>query len=238
MKYNRKFENFVDNIDFTKEDPCIWIVYPAGAAGDLLASIVNFHYGRTACNFFGITDNGRVIFRASDEKIVNLKYLKNKNLNLSENFVFDVNTELGNKNLNYSLLDQLIFSNHAWGDQPVSNILNFFPNAKVIRILPKDTLEQEIINWLCKQKNQSIVTKFTEPASNNTITLTKLKDPRVLDISFGNFINSQQFEEIYSNIIKHLDLEYKLVRFDLVNYWLEQQHCDIKPILYKLLNKI
>jgi hypothetical protein len=219
MKYNRKFENFVDNIDFTKEDPCIWIVYPPGAAGDLLASIVNFHYSNTACNFFGITDHGRVIFRASDEKIVNLKYLKNKNLN-------------------YSLLDQLIFSNHAWRDQPVSNILNFFPNAKVIRILPKDTREQEIVNWLCNQKNHSIITKFTEPTFNNTLILTKFKDPRLLDIFFGDFINSQQFEEIYSNIIKHLDLEYKLVRFDLVNYWLEQQHCDIKPVLYKLLNKI
>ena len=32
--------NFVDGVDFTRDDPCIFVVYPAGSAGDLLISII------------------------------------------------------------------------------------------------------------------------------------------------------------------------------------------------------
>jgi len=39
IKYQSKFENFINGVDFTAADPCIWVVYPVGAAGDLLASI-------------------------------------------------------------------------------------------------------------------------------------------------------------------------------------------------------
>jgi len=61
IKYQSKFENFINGVDFTAADPCIWVVYPVGAAGDLLASIVNFHYGVTGCYYFGLTNRGQVI---------------------------------------------------------------------------------------------------------------------------------------------------------------------------------
>ena len=234
MKYNNKFENFVDCVDFTSQDPCIWIVYPPGAAGDLLAAIVNFHYSRTACHFFGITDSGQIIFRPTDNKLINLEYLKNKNLNLDEQFVHNVNAQIGNRNLNYSLLDQLIFSNHAWKDQQIENILRFFPKAKIIRILPKNTLEQQIINWLYVQKNKSIIKKFNQPTTVSNILSTSISDPRLLDIFFSDIVNSQHFEQTYSTIISHLNLEYKLIRFDFVQYWIDHQHSMIKPTITTL----
>ena len=231
MRYNKKFENFIDGVDFTSQDSCVWIVYPAGAAGDLLATIVNFHYGRTSCHYFGINDLGRVIFRASDEKIINLKYVSNSTLMLTQDFINDVNTEIGKKNLNYSLLDQLIFSNHAYQDQQVSNILEFFPNAKIIRISPKNTLEQNVIHWLSNQKNLNQIDNFynSEPITN--LNPPTLHNPRLLEIFFSDILNHERFENVYSKIIEHLDLDYKLIRFEFIENWLNLQHDAIKPIL-------
>ena len=72
--YTEKLEsqNFIDGVDFTRHDPCIWNVYPQGASGDLLASIINCHYGRTGSDYFGINNHGQVIFRPSDYKITNI----------------------------------------------------------------------------------------------------------------------------------------------------------------------
>ena len=57
-KYNPKVEpqNWQDGVDFSYTDPCIFVVYPAGASGDLLASIVNSHYLSTGSDYFGITE--------------------------------------------------------------------------------------------------------------------------------------------------------------------------------------
>lgn len=236
MKYQNNFENFIDGIDFKKEDPCVWIVYPPGAAGDLLAAIINFHYARTGCHYFGITDFGQTIFRPSDGKLINIKYIDQKHqLNLSQQFIHDVNTELGKKNLNYSLMDQVIFSNHACQKQQVGEILNFFPNSKIIRILPKNTVEQQIILWLETYKNfqQIPLLNFSK---TTTLLPYRFTHPRLLNVNFGDLFSQQTFEQLYNAIIKHLDLEYKLIRFDFIEYWIDQQHELIKPVLKTINN--
>ena len=235
LKYNSNLENFIDGVDFTCKDPCVWIVYPAGAAGDLLASIINFHYGRTGCYFFGIMDNGQVIFRPSDSKHSNKKFFKDGIVKDElEQLVWDTNTELGKKNLNYSLIDQIIFSNHYWRNIYINPILDFFSNVKIIRILPLNTLEQEIIIWLEKYKNQNQLTEFNAPDTIKPLLLTTITDPRLLDIHFGSLLNENQFENTYKKIIKHLDLDYKLIRFDYIKHWLSKQHPIIQPILKTL----
>jgi hypothetical protein len=57
---NLESRNFVDNVNFSAADPCIWVVYPGGASGDLLISIIDKHYLRTGCEYYGIDDSGRV----------------------------------------------------------------------------------------------------------------------------------------------------------------------------------
>ena len=64
--------NFIDDINFTQDDPCIFITYPSGAAGDLLISIVDKHYLRTGCEYYGIADNGRVHMFTSDYEMMDL----------------------------------------------------------------------------------------------------------------------------------------------------------------------
>ena len=234
MRYNSDLETFVDGVDFTREDSCIWVVYPPGAAGDLIASVVNFHYARTAAGFRGITESGRVIFRTTDEKVVNLNFIKNNLIELNQNFINLVNKQIGNKHLNYSLLDAVIFANHAWRDESVCSILDFFPAAKVIRILPKNNLEKQIIQWLAQYKNQNVLLDLPNLESSEPIALSNLKDPRLLDVYFGDIFKLETFEELYNHIIRHLDLPYKLIRYDFINYWFTQQPSQIKTTLQSL----
>jgi hypothetical protein len=160
MKYDSKFEHFIDGVDFSKDDPCVWIVYPPGAAGDLLAAIVNFHYGQTGCYYFGISEHGQVIFRPTDSKLTNIKYKQTQQLELNQQLIHDINTEIGRKNLNYSLMDQVIFSNHYCRNDEISKILLFFPNAKIIRITPGNLLEKQATQWLATYKNNNQYSDF------------------------------------------------------------------------------
>ena len=221
-------------MDFTRQDPCIWIVYPPGAAGDLIASVVNFHYARTAARFCGINESGRVVFRASDEKVGNLNFMKNNQIELNQYFIDSVNEKIGNKNLNYSLLDAVIFANHAWRDESICSILDFFPAAKIIRILPKNNLENQIIQWLEHYKNRNIILDLPNLELTEPIELSTLTDTRLLNVYFGDIFKLETFEELYNHIIKHLNLPYKLIRYDFINYWFTQQPSQIKTTLQLL----
>jgi hypothetical protein len=237
MKYNSRFENFIDGIDFSKDDACVWIVYPMGAAGDLLAAIVNFHYGRTACHYFGINDYGQVIFRPTDSKLTNIKYTQHQHIELNQQIIHDINNEIGKKHLNYSLMDQVIFSNHTWHNKQVTEILDFFPKAKIIRVTPGNLLEQQVIYWLARYKNKNRYGDFVYDQTAMFEPAPQFAHSRLIDISFGDLINVEKFETVYSNIIKHLDLKYKLIRFDLIEHWINSQHAVIQPVLHTIKSR-
>ena len=142
--------NFVDELDFTKDDPCIFVVYLAGAAGDLLISIIDKHYLRTGCEYYGIAENCRVHLYTTDYEKIDI----DASHEFNQQFFFDLAKNLGNRNLNYSLLDQVIFGCHMYKDAQVEYILNTFPKAKVIRIMPQDQAGHDIIKAMAHKKNK------------------------------------------------------------------------------------
>lgn len=229
IDYDPSIEQFNDCVDFGPNDPCIWIVYPAGAAGDLLASIVNFHYVNTGANYYGINDHGQTIFRPTDRKLIN-NLKKSNELNFNDDFFYKISSSLGERNLNYSLLDQVLFSNHCWEDSNVQKILQHFPQAKIIRILPKTYGEKDIIDWLSAYKN--LQTKLPVP-TNNTTTLqqSQLTDLRLLDIYFLDLFQESKFEIVYQKIINLLTLPGPMIRYDFVKFWLNKQPAYIREIL-------
>ena len=226
MRYKQGIEKFQDYLDFSASDPCVWIVYPAGAAGDLLASIVNFHYARTGAKFFGITDTGQVIFKDSNKKQFN------KATHINQQLINKLNEKLAEENLNMSLLDQVIFSNHGWQTETIKNIINFFPNSKVIRILPKNNLENSIISWLSQYKNLNRLTDFQVNDTFNPID--NIIHDQVLELYFGDLLHKTKFETCYDQLVQHLDLDYKLVRFDFIKFWIDNQHPIIQPLINSL----
>ena len=226
MHYIPGIENFQDFVNFEQDSNCTWVVYPPGAAGDLVASIVNYHYARTGSQFFGITDTGQVIFRDSNKKEFN------SNFKIDQNFINTTNQKLSEENLNLSLLDHVIFSNHGWQEETVNQIVKFFPNAKIIRILPQTNLEYSIVKWLAEYKNKNNELEFS--INENFDQCTKIIHRRVLDLGFGEIFNEDSFEQFYTKLINFLDLEYKLIRFDFVKFWLSKQHPTIQSKLKQL----
>ena len=76
---NLESKNYVDGLTFTRDDPCIWVVYNSGAAGDLLISIIDRHYLRTGCEYYGVNDHGRIMLYTTDYEMIDIA-LEKKNL--------------------------------------------------------------------------------------------------------------------------------------------------------------
>lgn len=231
--YNPKLEprNFVDGINFTAQDPCIWNVYPPGASGDLLASIINCHYGRTGSDYFGINEHGQVIFRPSDYKITNIRSQSFQPL-FDESYFFDIADSLSNRNVNYSIHDQFIFSCHLHQKQHINTILKTFPKCKIIRTYLTDSHGKEIITFMSKLKNSGIL---VEPILeiNQKFNEELIFHPNVLNIPFGVLFQKKSYYKWYDTIIKFLDLNGRLICFDYIEYYISKQHPKIKNILIK-----
>lgn len=235
MIYNSNLETFRDFVDFDADSPCVWVVYPAGGAGDLLASLINFHYIETGAKFYGITHTGQVVFRPSDQKLTNIKYINLKNgklLDISSQFFFDIAEELSKLNISYSKFDQFLFSNHAFHRCSIEKILTTFSGSKIIRILPNSEDEYRVCKWMYYYKNCNKVTNIEE--INEAYYQDKLLDPRVLEISMVDFVDPTKFESTYEKILLHLDLKIPLVRYNFIKFWLDQQHPIAKTHITKL----
>lgn len=228
--YNPALEHFVDGMDFGPSQPCTWIVYPAGCAGDLLASIVNFHYIETGARFKGIADNGRVIFRSSDMKISNLRMQDNV-LKFDDQFFYDIADSLSTRQLNWSKMDHFIFANHCYTDKYIPMILDTFVNCKIIRLLPKTFREQAIVHWMRAFKNTSRgAAPFVLPsnADTNLTPQTQWSDPRVLTVFLGDFISRNRFQTTYQAIQHHQGFAGPMITYDFVQFWIGQQHAEIQ----------
>ena len=104
-------------------------------------------------------------------------------------------------------------------------------------ILPKTNLEQEIINWLCVYKNTNTIKEFIRPNSIIVEPDLTTAHTQVLDIFFSDLLSEKTFEATYDKIVQHLNLDYKLVRYDFVNYWHTRQHPAITSLLAEIINK-
>ena len=206
--------NFVDRVDFTKNDPCIFVVYPGGASGDLLISIIDKHYLRTGCEYYGIADNGRIHMFTTDYEFMDEKKIRV----FDDKFFYMVAESLSNRNLNYSLLDQVIFGTHMWRNDEVELILRTFPKAKVIRIMPQDQAGHDIINLLVQKK-----LNLEGNSSESAMGQTKINNERVLEIPFGKFFTKGNYLKHYDSIINFLNLNGRLICFDYVQYYLTRQ---------------
>ncbi len=226
--YNKQLEskNFIDGIDFTADDPCIWNVYPPGASGDLLASIINCHYGNTGSNYYGINQQGQVIFRPSDYKITNTRCQNNQTL-FDKQYFFDIATSLSDRNINYSIMDQFLFSCHLHQKKDIEQILSVFPKCKIIRTYFLDSHGQTICKFMSDLKN---LDGLVEPCfeENQLFHNDLIRHPQLLNIPYGALFKKRSYYKWYDKIIKFLNLKARLICFDYVEYYISKQHPLIK----------
>lgn len=234
--YNANLEskNFVDNVNFTKDDPCIFVVYPPGASGDLLISIIDKHYICTGSEYYGITPHGRVHMYTTDYETIDLTI--DRELLFTNQWFHDLAASLGARNLNYSLLDQVIFGCHLRRIEQIQKILTTFKNAKIINIYPESVDEQSLIRLQAAKKIKKSENQ-TDISHVNFSDLNLSNDARVLNIPYLSLFETNQFEKTYDNIVKFLQLKGKLIRFDYIEYYLSKQSPEFRQSLSNLLEK-
>jgi hypothetical protein len=232
---NLESKNFVDGVDFTKNDPCIFVVYPAGAAGDLLTSIIDKHFLRTGCEYYGITDTGRVMIYTTDYELIDIELTKNKTVNFNQQWFYNFSDKLSERNLNYSLLDQVIFGCHLHTTENITYILDTFTKAKVINIYPKDVTGNTIIANM-----RNIKLNFLSESSNEVkIKENKLVNhKRVLNIPFGCLFNKDSYFNYYNRILNFLNLPDQLISFEYIQFYLSKQDVNIKNMLIDYSNNL
>jgi len=217
--------NFIDGVDFSKNDPCIFVVYPGGAAGDLLISIVDKHYLRTGCEYYGISDTGRVHLYTADYEQLDLR----QRYVFDDQWFYDLADKLSERNLNYSLLDQIIFGCHMFKDDQISYILDTFPKAKVINIRPFDYYGGQLLSFLREYKVYANVPKLH--SLTHDFETEPMTHERVLTVPFGAFFNEKSYDHYYQKIIEFLNLNGRLICFDYVKFYLSKQHPDVRELL-------
>jgi hypothetical protein len=223
--------NMVDGVDFTAEDPCVWILYSPGAAGDLLGAIVDKHYINTGCDYYGIHESGQVLFIPSDYRTCTRNGTRTVT-EYTDEFFYGLADTLGSRNLNYSLLDNVIFTHHAYKHKDVLCILDKFPKGKIIMINHTTDIEQEIILKMVELKHARYSSMGEKTIITNEGYITH---DRILNINFLDLFAEEVFEETYSRIIKFLGLRNKLIRYDFIEFYLSKQHPTIRELINSAL---
>jgi hypothetical protein len=214
--------NFIDGVDFTRDDPCIFVVYPAGAAGDLLISIIDKHYLRTGCEYYGISDSGRVMIYTTDYEAIDIELEHTGQVTFDQQWFYDLAEKLGQRNLNYSLLDQVMFGCHLHKEEQIKQILDNFSQAKIINIHPKDAAGQDLINEL---RSIKLETKLDQ---NQEFSSTVFHHERVLNIPFGCLFDKPSYSMYYHKILEFLKLgQRQLISFDYIDFYLSKQDKSI-----------
>jgi hypothetical protein len=219
--------NYINGVNFTRDDPCIFITYQSGAVGDLLMSIVDKHYLQTGCEYYGIADNGRVHMFSTDYEMMDL----DQRYEFTDQWFYDLASQLGSRNLNYSLLDQVIFGCHMDRPYQTQTILDTFPNAKIINIHPIDSYGQQMIKFIAMFKHKNNIEDFDNIETSSVLPV--VEHERVLNIPFGAMFNQMSYNKYYDQIIDFLGLNGRLICFDYIQYYLSKQHPTIQD---KLIN--
>lgn len=217
--------NYIDGLIFTRKDPCVWIVYPSGAAGDLLISIVDKHYLRTGCEYYGINDLGRVMLYTSDYEMIDIALKNNQPIEFNDQWFYKFSDQLGDRNLAYSMLDQVLIGCHFYQPHNIQKILDNFDQAKIINIYSRDSLGHFIMKNMAKFKLMSrdpaeIIAAYQETDHRPNI----IQHERVLNVPFGFLFNRSSYDRYYAEIRKFLRLPGPLICFEYVEFYLSKQN--------------
>lgn len=218
--------NFIDGVNFTRDDSCVFVVYPAGAAGDLLISIIDKHYLRTGCEYYGISDSGRVMIYTTDYEVMDISLEQTGQVTFDQQWFYDLAEKLGQRKLNYSLLDQVIFGCHLYREEQIKQVLDNFSRAKIINIYPKDKPGLHLINKLrsIKLKNSS--------DQNQELSSGVFCHDRVLNIPFGCLFDKTSYSIYYNKILEFLGLDQRqLISFDYIDFYLSKQDKSVATLL-------
>ena len=111
-------------------------------------------------------------------------------------------------------------------------ILDKLPNSKIIRIFSEDSIQDQMIEYQQNLKNANIDSRieFGTLITHNVLNITST---RLLNIPYISLFSKHSFNQIYKMIVKFLDLDSRLIRFDFIEYYLKQQTEEFSTALQK-----
>jgi hypothetical protein len=227
-------KNFIDGLIFTRDDPCVWVVYPAGAAGDLLISIIDKHYLRTGCDYYGINDQGRVMIYTSDYEMIDIAIKNKGKIIFNDQWFYNFSDQLGARNLTYSMLDQVIFGCHMNRPPDIQTIIDNFSQAKIINVYPKDAFGEFLRYHMAtfKLKNLDLTKEVIDSFVEEPEYIPRLVNhERVLNVPFGFLFNQPSYDKYYKIIREFLGIGDSLICFEFIKFYLSRQHEIVKTQL-------
>jgi len=227
--YFSKIDEPYEDIEFNKDSECLFIVYHTGAGGDMLTSIIDKHFINTGCVYKGITENGKIQICSSDHEATDVN-LCNTGVVFDDKWFYDINENFYDLT-SYSRLDYVIIACHLYREHQIDLILNTFPNAKVIKLVSANRIEESFNEFQLQYKLNNTIS--TIDLTNNNAYDLPYDHHRVLNIQWKDLWQEDTFENVYSNIIDFLNLEGKLIRWNFVEWYLSKQH----PYFLKMLNQ-
>jgi len=171
----------------------------------------------------------------TDYEMIDIELKKTKTVGFSQQWFYNLSNKLSERNLNYSLLDQVIFGCHLYTAENITYILNTFPKAKVINIYPKDITGSTIIANLMNIKLHNSINNSTKITFNKNNTVDH---ERVLNIPFGCLFNKNLYSNYYNKILHFLNLPGQLISFEYINFYLSKQDPKIKNMLIEYSNQL
>lgn len=248
----------MDEIDKIKNlKNMLWVVYPPGAAGDWLSYLLSRHFSDWGGDINLPERSGKINFVGSDRKYMN--YYKNTiepgpfNYEDFTNEVFfewpgltcNFFQEFSNgywsimRNKEYSDVSQLILSNHYFENVYLRTLLEQ-TQWKFIRIMPYTDEEKEFTYHACIQKMLPQVLPWRYSSVDSWWTLIDgqitLNNKRVLELSLSDIVLESNWENTYSKIKEHLNIDIDLIDKKVCRYYYKLQPQQLKDQLDVLDN--
>lgn len=241
----------MDEIDKIKNlKNMLWVVYPAGTAGDWLSYLISRHFSDWGGDVDSPEKSGKINFIGSDRKFMNdYKTVIQKGpfdfSDLSDGIFFewsgltcDFFQEFENgywsimRNKEYSDVSQLILSNHYFETIYIRTLLRK-TSWKFIRIMPYSKEEKEFVFRSCMQKlvNQPWLDAEVDIYWKMIDTQKPINDARVLELSLSDIVLESKWQNTYSKIKEHLNINIDLIDKKVHRYYYKLQPQQLKDQL-------
>ncbi len=231
---------------FSRESPVVLVLYHPGAGGDLLSSIIRYHYKKTLTGVDDINERGKASFLGSDSRLLDIAVEKcNFNITteslqelvFTDQLIADIDQIIAERGESFIGVDTLLIDSHLFNDESVIEVQKFFTNSKIIRITIT-TEDREIINLLSDIKilDDEDVPELIKKSilrtadAYGTEIQPSVKNTNIFDFRFSAFFNKEEFEEEYSKLVNFLELPYKIVNYDFIQYWISKHPQEMRDI--------
>jgi hypothetical protein len=161
----------------------------------------------------------------SDYEMIDIALKNKQEIIFDDQWFYNFSDQLGERNLAYSMLDQIIFGCHMYRESDVTKILDNFSFSKIINIFPKDEAGDSLRKSMASIKLDctELDRETKNPGQENHYYPKIIEHERVLNLPFGFLFNRQSYDKYYKIIREFLGIDGPLICFEYIEFYLSKQ---------------